>query len=81
MEEYERVRYIYEWAISRELDEPEKVWKSYLDFEIEIREFDKAREIYQKLLTLSKNVKVWLSYAWFEIENANSLENAREIFS
>ena len=36
MEEYERVRYIYERAIGRELDEPEKVWKSYLDFEIEI---------------------------------------------
>jgi len=77
MEEYDRVWYIYEWAITRDLDEPEKVWKSYLDFEIEIKEFDKAREIYHKLLNLSKNVKVWLSFARFEIENANKLENAR----
>jgi len=50
---------------------PEKVWKSYIDFEIELEDYEKAWEIYEKLLNKSKNVKVWLSYAWFEIENAN----------
>jgi len=59
---------------------PEKVWKSYIDFEIENRDFKKAREIYQKLLNLTKNVKVWLSFARFEIENANLIEKSREIF-
>ena len=80
LEEYEWVRFIYERAILWELDMPEKVWKSYIDFEIENRDFEKAREIYQKLLNLTKNVKVWLSFARFEIENANLIEKSREIF-
>ena len=45
---------------------PEKVWQSYLDYEISLGEFDKVRHLYSKLLSKSKHLKVWLSYAKFE---------------
>jgi crooked neck len=40
----ERARGIYELAISQpRLDMPEILWKSYIDFEIEQEETDRAR--------------------------------------
>lgn len=32
------------------------------------------------LLDQSKNIKVWLSLAWFEIDNAENYVNSRGIF-
>lgn len=60
---------MFQTAIEWELDKPEKVWKSYIDFETGLGEFDKAWTIYDMLLEKSKHVKVWLSKARFEIEN------------
>ena len=42
---------------------PELVWKAYIDFYIGDKNFEKARELFKRLLERSKHVKVWLSYA------------------
>ena len=64
--ETERARAIFEIAINQqELDQPEGVWKAYIDFEME-NDHNKVREIYERLLDITKHVKVWLSYAQFE---------------
>ncbi|KAI0987533.1 hypothetical protein GJ496_010214 [Pomphorhynchus laevis] len=83
--DYDRARHIMELAISQEftIDTPENVWKFYIDFETSKGEFDKARQLFERLLQITENVKVWISYALFEaaIENENESEKrAREIF-
>lgn len=72
-----RARAIYDIAISDDLqlDMPEIIWKDYIDFETEEEEFDRARALYEKLLTKTSHVKVWISYAQFEI---NTSEEAVE---
>lgn len=45
---------------------PELLWKSYIDFEIEEGERDRARALYERLIERSGHVKVWISYALFE---------------
>ena len=63
-----RVRAIYELAISQvELDMPELVWKSFIEFEDEEGESERARALYERLLEKTNHVKVWISYAQFEI--------------
>lgn len=42
---------------------PETIWKSYIDMEIEIKDYERVRNIYQRLLEKTKHVKVWISYA------------------
>ena len=37
---------------------PETLWKGYIDMEIELKEFDKVRQIYLRLLERTKHVKV-----------------------
>ena len=40
---------------------PELLWKAYIDFEYEILgEFNRARELYQRLLQKTGHVKVWI---------------------
>ena len=43
------------------------LWKSYIDFEIENEERDKARKLYKRLLERTQHLKVWMSYAAFEV--------------
>ena len=72
--EYERARAIFEIATCSEnaqslvLDMPERVWKAYIDFEIENNQISRARNLYARLLEKTKHVKVWASYAIFEAE-------------
>ena len=47
---------------------PERVWKAYIDFEIENNQISRARSLYARLLEKTKHVKVWVSYALFESE-------------
>ena len=75
----ERARAIYELAVDQlRLDMPEIVWKAYIDFEIEQQEYDKCRELYNRLLAKTQHVKVWLSYAQFEANNPENIENSKE---
>lgn len=37
---------------------PEVLWKAYIDFEIELEEYDRTRQLYQRLLQRTHHVKV-----------------------
>jgi crooked neck len=67
LDDLNRVRGIYELAVDQELDIPELVWKSYIDFEEGEGEYERARKLYERLLEKTNHVKVWISYAQFEI--------------
>ncbi|XP_021800008.1 crooked neck-like protein 1 [Prunus avium] len=65
--ETERTRAVFELAITQPaLDMPELLWKAYIDFELSEGEFERARELYERLLDRTKHLKVWISYAKFE---------------
>lgn len=60
-QDYARTRGIYELAISQPvLDMPELLWKAYIDFEREMEEYDKTRDLYNRLLEKTEHVKVCL---------------------
>lgn len=43
--EYDRARYLFELAIEQPvLDMPELLWKTYIDFEAELEEYDKVTQ-------------------------------------
>jgi len=42
---------------------PETVWRAYLDNEMELKNYDKARDLYERLLERSKHIKIWVAYA------------------
>lgn len=41
---------------------PEVLWKSYIDFEIEQKETERARQLYERLLQRTNHVKVILEF-------------------
>ena len=56
-----RARSIYELAIAQTLlDMPEVLWKAYIDFEIEQEEFERTRDLYERLLKKTQHVKVYV---------------------
>ena len=66
--ETERAEAIYEVAVAQpRLDMPEVVWKAFIEFQVENREFAKARLLYERLLERTQHVKVWISFARFEL--------------
>ena len=55
----ERCRGIYEISVAQpELDMPEVLWKSYIDFETVECEWEKCRALYHRLLEKTGHVKV-----------------------
>ncbi|XP_047326211.1 crooked neck-like protein 1 [Impatiens glandulifera] len=85
--ETDRARAIFELAIAQPaLDMPEALWKKYIDYEISEFEFQRARELYERLLDRTKHINVWISYAEFEasaeesLDSAKCLERSRGIF-
>lgn len=75
----ERARAIFHLAINQpRLDMPEILWKSYIDFEVEQEEFERARQLYELLLQRTQHVKVWLSYAQFELRTDEE-DNLRRV--
>ena len=81
MQEFERARFIFSKAVERELDQPEHVWKAFIDFEIDQGKYENARRLYEQLAERTKHVKVWISLAKFESETVQSLENARSVYN
>jgi crooked neck len=56
----ERARGIFELAISQtQLDMPEVLWKTYIDFEIDLNEIDNGRDLYRRLLERTAHPKVF----------------------
>lgn len=60
VEDFERVRAIFELAVQQELDMPEIVWKAYIDFEAGEGERERARHLYERLLERTGHYKVSL---------------------
>lgn len=68
LDDLDRTRAIFELAVQQpQLDMPELLWKAYIDFEEEEGEYERTRELYERLLEKTDHVKVWISYAHFEI--------------
>lgn len=68
LDDLDRARAIFELAVSQpQLDMPELLWKAYIDFEEEEGEYERTRDLYERLLEKTDHVKVWISYAHFEI--------------
>lgn len=85
--EIERYKAIFELAIDHPtMNMPEKVWKAYIDNEIELEDYANVRRLYEELLKRSQNLKIWKSYAAFEAmieERANCraiLQRAEDYF-
>ncbi|XP_052573864.1 crooked neck-like protein 1 [Peromyscus californicus insignis] len=79
----DRARAIYELAISQpSLDMPEVLWKSYIDFEMEQEEPERARNLYRQLLQRTQHVKVWISLAQSELSSGAeaSVTTCRQIY-
>jgi crooked neck len=49
-----------------------------LQFEIDEAEFDRARELYERLLDRTKHLKVWISFAEFEASAGLGEDNESE---
>ncbi|PLW18900.1 hypothetical protein PCASD_22035 [Puccinia coronata f. sp. avenae] len=74
--ETERARAIYEMAIAQaDLYDPECVWKAYIDFEEEEEEWDRARDLFERLALASGHVKVWTSWAKFEMSTGKAISD------
>ncbi|KHN98523.1 cell cycle control protein (Cwf4) [Metarhizium album ARSEF 1941] len=68
LDDLDRARAIFELAVNQQqLDMPELLWKAYIDFEEEEGEYERTRELYERLLEKTDHVKVWISYAHFEV--------------
>ena len=68
MEDFTRAEAIFELGVSQSsLSMPEILWKAYIDFEVDEQgDREKARSLYERLISLSGHHKVWISYAEFE---------------
>ena len=73
--ETERTRAIFEIAVGMDqLDQPEILWKAYIDFETEEGERGRCRALYGASSSAAQHVKVWISFAQFELR-AMALNN------
>lgn len=74
LDEMERVRDIYELAVSQKdednqsvLDVEGVVWKAYIDFEEEEGHYERARKLYERLERENGHVRIWIGHAKFEL--------------
>lgn len=64
LEEFERFENIFELAIeNNQMNMPETVWRAYIDNQIFLKNFEKVRELYERLLERSKHIKIWIAFA------------------
>lgn len=68
LEDFARAEAIFELGVSQpSLSMPEILWKAYIDFEVDEQgDREKARSLYERLISLSGHHKVWISYAELE---------------
>ena len=67
LDESQRTRAIYELAVTQdELDMPERVWKAYIEMEIQQGQHQKAVSLYERLIQKSQgHFKVYSSYGTY----------------
>nr|XP_010907226.1 crooked neck-like protein 1 [Elaeis guineensis] len=69
LSEIERARAIFELAVAQPiLDMPELLCKACIDYEYETSggEYERTKQVYERLLDRTKHLKVWISYTKFE---------------
>lgn len=77
--ELDRARALCELAIQQErLDMPELVWKRFIDLEVSHDEFEKAREVWLRLVSKSNHVRVYIAYSEFEAVTCQAMPSCRE---
>ena len=79
LDDVDRARAIYDMGVNQPmLDMPEVLWKAYIDFEEEEGEYERTRELYERLLEKADHPKVWISFALFESQPDSDEEEAIE---
>lgn len=79
LDDMDRARAIYELGVNQQtLDMPELLWKAYIDYEEYEEEYDRTRQLYERLLEKTDHVKVWINYARFEINVPDDQEEREE---
>lgn len=67
----DRARAIFELGTRQSgVDMPELLWKAYIDFEFEERQWANVNDLYERLIQRTGHVKVWVSYALSQIQSA-----------
>nr|XP_019703739.1 tonoplast dicarboxylate transporter [Elaeis guineensis] len=59
---------------------PELLYKAYIDYEISWGEYERTRQLYERLLDRTKYLKVWISYAKFETSTDMEDEEITSLF-
>eukprot|EP01062_Namystynia_karyoxenos_P011552 TRINITY_DN14141_c0_g1_i1.p1 TRINITY_DN14141_c0_g1~~TRINITY_DN14141_c0_g1_i1.p1 ORF type:complete len:707 (+),score=241.32 TRINITY_DN14141_c0_g1_i1:90-2123(+) len=81
LQEATRARALYELAVGqRVLDQPEAVWRKYIQFEVRNGAFDRVRELYRRLADKTRHVKVYMAWATFEAQTAADPGRARAVY-
>lgn len=80
LREVKRARQVFELAVAQPvLDTPAELWKAYIDFEMREEEYERAKELYLRLLDKTKHPKVWISYAQYHTALAQHA-SARNVY-
>ncbi|EAY07349.1 Crooked neck protein-related protein [Trichomonas vaginalis G3] len=78
--EIENARNVFERALKFTEYKEQTVWNCYVDMELRHKQFNYARNLYERAVTLLPRYdEFWLRYAQLEISISN-FENARKIF-
>eukprot|EP01064_Diplonema_japonicum_P039324 TRINITY_DN9825_c0_g1_i1.p1 TRINITY_DN9825_c0_g1~~TRINITY_DN9825_c0_g1_i1.p1 ORF type:complete len:641 (+),score=134.04 TRINITY_DN9825_c0_g1_i1:188-2110(+) len=81
LNETKRARELFELGVSQEvLDQPELLWKKYINTEIKLKNYTRASELYKTLAGKTKHVKVYLAWANMERETVKSIDAARAVY-
>eukprot|EP00173_Palmaria_palmata_P001881 Plantae.Rhodophyta-Palmaria_palmata.ctg2119.p1 GENE.Plantae.Rhodophyta-Palmaria_palmata.ctg2119~~Plantae.Rhodophyta-Palmaria_palmata.ctg2119.p1 ORF type:complete len:494 (-),score=121.72 Plantae.Rhodophyta-Palmaria_palmata.ctg2119:1332-2759(-) len=79
LNEITRARDILEVGVqSAHLDQPEALWKAYIDFEAGQGEVKRVVALYERLISKVSSVKVWLAFGKFMEEQESG---ARQVYS
>jgi crooked neck len=80
LQDLPRARAIFDLAIDadEDLDMPDLVWKAYIEFEEEERQYDKVRDLYRRLLQKAEHIKVWIAFATFELSVPDTDDETEE---
>ncbi|SBT01579.1 splicing factor, putative [Plasmodium malariae] len=58
---------------------PMGIWKNYIDLEINLQEYERAKNLYERLLNITQHYKVYKSYAEFQYIYFDDIIRCREI--
>ncbi len=80
IQDFERVRAIFELAVKQALDMPELVWKAYIDFEAEQGERERTRHLYERLLEKTGHVKVSQASTCFDAIKTDTVRYRSQVY-